>query len=233
MPHTLNIDGGSRGNPGPAACGVVVCENKAVVFEAGFFLGRATNNVAEYQGLIRGVRAALDIGIRDLTIYSDSELMVRQITGEYRVKSPDLKPLFDEAQVLLRKLASWKFSHIYRESNSRADAVANMAMDKKQDVILIADGKPNTALPPSPITPAVPAEAKWNAVFCAHSGRNCPAPCKKGQSFEVGQTTPRGLCIFAAVPILTAIITDGEDTVDNESPLCMRCGVEIKVQRAN
>lgn len=255
MPFTLNIDGGSRGNPGPAACGVVICENKTVVYEAGFFLGRTTNNVAEYQGLIHGVKAAIDMGVTELTIYSDSELMVRQITGEYRVKSPDLKPLFDQAQSLLLKLDTWKFSHIYRESNGRADAVANKAMDEKRDVILTG-----TAPPPSTTTPAAPPPATkskslmqasttpektsptpprrdpqaalWSATFATAPESTCPAGCLKGERFEFSHATPQGLCIYAAIPILSTILSEGPDTAgDVEQPMCLRCGAEIKLTR--
>lgn len=136
MRANIHIDGGSRGNPGPAAVGIVIvdAESGRSRCEKGVFLGQATNNVAEYQGLIRAVHAALDMGATELTIHSDSELMVRQIHGEYRVKSEELRPLFQQAIALLRKAAKWKLLHVRREKNQRADQLVNAALDAGMDV---------------------------------------------------------------------------------------------------
>ena len=106
---TLYVDGGARGNPGPAAAGVVLRnEGGTPLLEAGYLLGTLTNNQAEYSALVIGVRAARQAGAKSLTIYSDSELMVKQLRGEYRVKAGGLKPLFEDVQHQLLGLARWK-----------------------------------------------------------------------------------------------------------------------------
>jgi len=135
----LRFDGGSRGNPGPAGIGVTL-ENAQgeVVYELGDFLGEKTNNFAEYTALIRGVETAVKLGARELTIRADSELVVRQIQGQYRVKSPDLKPLFQQAVALLGKIPHWSIDHVYRESNTRADELANLAMDRQSKIEFFA-----------------------------------------------------------------------------------------------
>ncbi len=127
----LHTDGGSRGNPGPAGYGLVLTDaSGAVLLERGGFLGRATNNEAEYAGLCAGLKAALEAGAKELLIRSDSELLVRQINGAYKVKSRRLLPLFTEARGLLDRFASWRAEHVRREANSRADALANEAMGR-------------------------------------------------------------------------------------------------------
>ena len=125
----LYCDGASRGNPGPGAYGFVLYLNEEVVFEEGQKLGEVTNNTAEYRGLIKGVEAALKHGATSLTVKSDSELMVRQLNGIYKVKTPHIIILFQEAKALLSKLDSFKVLHIRREENKRADALCNRALD--------------------------------------------------------------------------------------------------------
>jgi ribonuclease HI len=126
----LHFDGGSRGNPGPAGIGVTICDEEGTpLYELGEFLGRCTNNVAEYTGLLRGLSAAKALGAAKLTVHSDSELLVRQINGIYKVKSPDLKPLYQKAVALINAIGKVEVGHIYREGNTRADELANMAMD--------------------------------------------------------------------------------------------------------
>ncbi len=138
MHCTIHIDGGARGNPGPAAAGVVIvdADNDQPLLEAGYFLGKTTNNVAEYNGLLRALDAAADLGAGRIDIHSDSELMVRQIHGEYRVKSPDLKPLFQQAVQRLAGFDNWTLTHVRREKNKRADQLANIAMDAQADTVL-------------------------------------------------------------------------------------------------
>jgi len=127
----LQFDGGSRGNPGPAGIGVTITTDTGQrLYELGEFLGHCTSNVAEYNALLRGLAAAIKLRASKLLIRADSELVVRQLNGIYKVKSPDLKPLYERAQNLIRQLPDVKVSHVYRESNSRADALANEAMDK-------------------------------------------------------------------------------------------------------
>jgi ribonuclease HI len=129
----VNIDGGARGNPGPAAYGVVVRSAQgAVLAELAQYLGIQTNNVAEYSGLL----AALDYAVREnhgsLKVLSDSELLVRQMLGEYRVKNPALKELYDRAQALARKLDRFSIEHVRREQNRDADRLVNEALDNRQ-----------------------------------------------------------------------------------------------------
>ncbi|MBN1556436.1 MAG: ribonuclease HI family protein [Phycisphaerae bacterium] len=132
----VNIDGGSRGNPGPAGAGIVIraADDGTVLAQAGVFLGNATNNVAEYQGLIEGLRRAETLGARQVEVLSDSELLVRQMNGQYRVKNAGLKPLFEEANDLARRLAKFSIRHVRREQNTLADAMANKAMNLKRTV---------------------------------------------------------------------------------------------------
>ncbi len=137
MALTVNIDGGSRGNPGPAGAGVVIRDDDAgLVFEAGFFLGDQTNNVAEYEGLLRGLQRVAESSPTDVCIISDSELLVKQITGEYRVKNARLQELYESAQLLLLRLPRWRIQHVKRRLNARADELANLAMDAKRDVVV-------------------------------------------------------------------------------------------------
>lgn len=141
MEALIHIDGGSRGNPGPAAAGVSITtpDGKDALFEAGYWLGTQTNNVAEYQGLIKALAAATELGLEAIRIHSDSELMVKQINGQYRVKAPNLKPLFQDAKIALSQFGKWTITHVYRDHNKRADQLANMAMDAQSDVILGSD----------------------------------------------------------------------------------------------
>jgi ribonuclease HI len=132
---TVYIDGGSRGNPGPAAAGVVVLDTHGTVLhEAGIYLGQATNNVAEYRGLLAGLEAAAASGATELEIVSDSELLVRQMTGEYRVKNPGLVPLAERARRLANGFAACTFRHVRREDNLRADRLVNQALDAQANV---------------------------------------------------------------------------------------------------
>lgn len=138
----LEVDGGSRGNPGPAGAGVVIrTEDGRTLYEAGFFLGPLTNNAAEYHALIRALRRAADCGEQPLTIRSDSELLVRQITGEYRVKSASLAELYEQVQRLLLRIACWSIVHVPRAQNRRADELANLAMDRERDVVIADAGR--------------------------------------------------------------------------------------------
>jgi len=126
---TLFCDGASRGNPGPGAYGFVLYRNNEVIFEEGQKLGAVTNNTAEYQGLIKGLEAALKLGASHIIIRSDSELMVRQLNGIYKVKTPHIKLLFDTARSLLQQFQSSQVEHIRREENKRADELCNQALD--------------------------------------------------------------------------------------------------------
>lgn len=132
---TLYTDGGARGNPGPAGIGfVVVSDTGEERAAAGRYLGEATNNVAEYEALLAGLRAARALGVEELLVRADSELVVKQMRGEYRVKHPNLKPLFVAAQELVRGFSKVRFEHVRRADNARADCLANEAMDCRGDV---------------------------------------------------------------------------------------------------
>ncbi|GAC1591424.1 MAG: hypothetical protein NVS3B28_19220 [Candidatus Velthaea sp.] len=130
MKITIFADGGSRGNPGPAASGAVLTdETGEVLREIGTFLGVATNNVAEWTGLLTGLEAALELGATDITVRMDSELVVKQLSGAYRVKHPNLIPLHAKAKTLLRKFARTDIAHVPRKANAAADAVVNQTLD--------------------------------------------------------------------------------------------------------
>jgi ribonuclease HI len=129
--YRANIDGGSRGNPGPAAYGVVIRDAKGdIVARLKKYIGRMTNNVAEYYGLIAALDYMQSQGIKALRIESDSELLVKQMRGQYKVRSPELQPLFERARKMSQALESFRIDHVYREQNREADALANEAMDE-------------------------------------------------------------------------------------------------------
>jgi ribonuclease HI len=129
--YRANIDGGSRGNPGPASYGVVIRDPRGqVVAKLKKYIGRSTNNVAEYYGLIAALDYAQQHAIRALRVESDSELLVRQMLGQYKVKSPELRPLYERARKMAQTFQSFKIDHVYREQNAEADALANEALDE-------------------------------------------------------------------------------------------------------
>ena len=141
---TLEFDGGSRGNPGPAGTGSVVRAGDGTpLVTLGRFIGRATNNVAEYKALITALEKAKELGAKRVVIRGDSELVVRQMRGEYRVKNADLRTLYDEAQHLLRQFDHATIDHNYRHKNALADKLANLAMDRKADVTEVNDNDGN------------------------------------------------------------------------------------------
>jgi len=131
---TIYTDGASRGNPGPAAAGFVLADQNAKEIAAkGVYLGRATNNVAEYTGLVKALEAAKQIGAKQLRIYSDSNLMVQQINGRYKVKSERIRPLFQQVISLLEGFGKWQIEHITRDKNTKADKLCNRALDLQTD----------------------------------------------------------------------------------------------------
>ena len=126
---TVHIDGAARGNPGPAAFAFVIAQDGKPPIEEAGRIGRATNNVAEYTALVRALERAAQQGGGRLHIRSDSELLVRQMKGEYRVKNEDLQVLYQEAKQLCRKFESVSFEHVPRAQNARADELCNIALD--------------------------------------------------------------------------------------------------------
>jgi ribonuclease HI len=126
----VNVDGGARGNPGPAAIGVVVRDPAGEVLgEVGERIGEATNNVAEYRALLRGIELAAELGATELELIGDSELVVRQVEGRYKVKNAGIKPLHDEVKGALRGVDSWSIRHVRRAENADADRLVNQALD--------------------------------------------------------------------------------------------------------
>jgi ribonuclease HI len=125
-----NIDGGARGNPGPAGYGVRIQQDDGTIVELKESLGIATNNVAEYNGLLAALRWGVEHGVKSLSVRSDSELLVKQMKGVYRVRSAGLQPLYDEARSLARSIGRVTFEHVRREFNKDADRLANEAMDE-------------------------------------------------------------------------------------------------------
>jgi ribonuclease HI len=247
----IHIDGGARGNPGPAGAGVVIkAEDGRPIHEAGYFLGRQTSNAAEYHALIRALTRAQRCACQRLCVYSDSELLVRQITGEYQVKSPKLAQLYQQVQLLLLKVSSWTVRHVPREENARADELANLAMDQRRDVIVFdadeAAGGPATDATTKRAPPAgdespdqaarVPTKVEgWPtdrtvrvAIAQQPNAEACPAAgsCTQGD-FTVTSTLPQALCVHAAhalLPTLLAILNTEPQEFAAVPTLTVRCG---------
>jgi ribonuclease HI len=149
---TINIDGGSRGNPGLAAFGYVIAHDGETVLDGNGTLPHATNNVAEYTALIRALEKAAELNAATVEIRSDSELLVRQMNGQYKVKNAGLLPLFEEAQDLRKGFKRVSFTHIPREQNREADRLCNEAMDGK--IIGAGQGSKTKPAAPKPSRPA-------------------------------------------------------------------------------
>jgi ribonuclease HI len=128
---TMHIDGASRGNPGAAAYAVVLARPGMSVLEEADTIGKATNNVAEYTALVEGLKLASEVGVKKLSVFSDSELMVKQMNGIYRVKNPELQDLYLEAKRLTKNFEKLTITHVRREHNVRADEIGNDALDGK------------------------------------------------------------------------------------------------------
>ena len=128
---TIHTDGGARGNPGPAAYAFVISRPGQTDVEQSGTLGNSTNNVAEYTALVKALERARELGARRILVQSDSELMVKQMTGEYRVKNEGLRPLYEEAKQLARAFDAVTFRHVRREHNSEANGLVNSAVRKR------------------------------------------------------------------------------------------------------
>jgi len=142
MTATVHTDGAARGNPGPAAWAYILKRPGQPPVEAAARMGTATNNVAEYTALVRALAKATELGVTELQVFSDSELMVKQMNGEYRVKHPDLQPLYAEAGALRKKVGRVTFTHVRRGQNADADRLCNVALDggPKPAKVVPADG---------------------------------------------------------------------------------------------
>jgi len=154
----INIDGGSRGNPGPAAYGVLIRDARGeTVARLKKYIGRMTNNVAEYYGLIAALDYAESHGVRAIRIESDSELLVKQMRGLYKVKSADLQPLYERALKMSKGFESFRIEFVYREQNREADALANEALDEADGK---APGAPTAKKTVAPVAKSEPASSK-------------------------------------------------------------------------
>ena len=226
----VHIDGGSRGNPGPAGAGVVVvdADTGRTVHEAGYYLGRMTNNVAEYNGLLRALDAIEGLGPERILIRSDSQLMVRQLEGRYRVKSPALRPLYEKVRGRLAKL-DCRIEHVPREDNHRADDLANRAMDARRDVAIGTDAGAGPAAEDGP--PQGEAAASWEVWLDEAPGPACPAPPTRGRRLVLGPAVPANLCMFAAAAMLNECLAqlaaDGPATACTH---CPRCRARIRMR---
>jgi probable phosphoglycerate mutase len=179
---TAEVDGASRGNPGPASYAVIIHRpDGSVVYQLGKYLGRATNNVAEYFALITALDYCATSNISRLRVRSDSELLVRQMQGRYKVKSESLKPLHERAIRQSKGLAYFAIEHIPRELNSEADALANVALDRTGEVSSSARVITSTSSAPASSRPnssnATPSSA---ASHSANTGQTIRAHVKNG-----------------------------------------------------
>lgn len=235
----IHIDGGARGNPGPAGAGVVVHTDDGVaLLEAGYYLGHMTNNQAEYTGLLNALRESARLGGQKLEIHSDSELLVRQINGEYRVKNEQLKGLYQEALSLLKPFEQWRVRHVRREQNARADELANLAMDAGEDVIVIDTG-PATKPPPVRKPAGSPAGGSAKSptilVQCTKSPdvEACTAPCNAAALYEFTTVTPAGLCVHAASEVIGVVIKVQAES-KGELVTCPKpgCGARFEVRKS-
>lgn len=148
MKVIIHTDGGSRGNPGPAAAGIHLQDSQGRVLVAqAFYLGETTNNVAEYTGIIKALESAQSLGAEAVELYSDSELLVKQLNGQYAVRSPNLKPLYQDARSLLRQFNYWHVFHVLRDQNVLADRLVNQALDEEHDITEVLN-HPQPATPP-------------------------------------------------------------------------------------
>ena len=176
--YTLNFDGASRGNPGPAGIGAVIFHNGKEIWASCQYIGTKTNNQSEYSALILGLKEALTRDIRQIHVYGDSQLVINQINGIYKVKNVGLQELYQEVQGLRAQFEMIVFTHIYREFNKRADHLSNMALDVLGDNL-------NTGLqlPPliSPTSPLISPSSHYPSFSPLLIEKEKPI-CKRGKS---------------------------------------------------
>jgi len=240
MAVTIHIDGGARGNPGPGAAGVLIADARGQpLFEAGYYLGHTTNNQAEYRALLLALEAAARLKRREIAIFCDSELLVRQLTGEYRVRAKELILLHEQAQRKLLKFR-WHIRHVPREENTRADEMVNLALNRRADVVTIdaADsacaapkGEPPSARQggspteePSPRGPDFVVVAR---TVKPPNATVCPSPCASGREFLFSERSPEGMCLVALRSVLHTVLGlqhAGFEPDNPPPPAVVRCG---------
>jgi acyl dehydratase/ribonuclease HI len=191
--YTANIDGAARGNPGPAAYGVVIRRPDGATHESlGKYIGRTTNNVAEYYALIAALDYAAASGIRRLRVYSDSQLIVNQIKGLYKVKHPDLRPLHERAKKQAATLESFTIQYVPREQNRDADDLANAALDGTKGVKPAYGSAPAPSTVPAPAPPAAPQRSAGPATRAARAKIPATGPALYLDDLSVGQKFSAG-----------------------------------------
>jgi len=226
------IDGGARDNPGPAAAGIqIVDQGDNLLFAGGFFLGRLTNNQAEYRSLITALELFDKAGISEICIYTDSQLMARQITGEYAVKSPALKDLHGQAVEKLKGFDRWEIKYIPRKENAAADKLVNKTLNAGRDIVVtdtMGLAGPRLEAGPS-VSGKGSATPKTNVEVFAIKGAGkdaCPAKIKRGQLFVFEDATPAGLCNHACAAVIDAVLALQETGAANpseDSNITVRC----------
>ena len=232
----LHTDGGSRGNPGPAGAGVVLldADTGQTRHEAGFFLGSMTSNQAEYEALLRGLDAARELGATRISLRADSELMVRQLNGQYKVKASHLKPLYQKA---MKSLYSFKeeprIEHIRRELNERADELANLAMDRRLDYVVPGgDVASRVDEHAASTTTDLPAFTATLAATRSRGARSCIAGQSTGTPHHFGPRTPESVCLHAAA---AALGPDGPlawlPSKRRGETRCHACGLRITLEK--
>lgn len=249
MPWIAFIDGGARGNPGPAGVGVHITDASGqVTVAAGLFLGHATNNQAEYRGLLAALDLLTRAGASDVEIRSDSELLVRQMQGKYKVKAPGLIELYQQARSMSRRFASFGIRHIPREQNNHADDLANKAMDRAGNVVVVDRlglAKDIVAADASSLFETSNASSRRKPSDGA-AGRSesagesvvemrvirgprqgvCAGRLKQGQTFRFGGTVPSGVCVQGCSAVLEAVLAlqaiSGEG-VHGVQPMTVAC----------
>lgn len=235
MALIIHIDGGARGNPGPGAAGVVVLDERCrTLFEAGYYLGHTTNNQAEYRGLLLALDAAARFNDPEIAILSDSELLVRQLTGEYRVRAEGLRPLLEQAE---RKLLTyrWQIRHIPREQNARADEMVNLALERRADVVTIdsrADRHAEPKAAPGNSGDAAPLAGRGPDIVVlartvkAPDAGVCAAPCSAGTEYVFAERAPPGVCLVALRSLLNTVLGlqhAGFEPQEPPPPVRVRC----------
>ncbi len=227
----LYVDGGARGNPGPAACGYILKNSDGGIIESeGIYLGETTNNVAEYTGLLKGLQCARKHKVRALHIFSDSELMVKQIIGEYKVKSEKLEPLYYQIQRMLLSFDRWQIKHIPRALNKEADGLVNKVLDSKfgtdslhkEDSTISEDLEVDVVEQTDNDGKVAVGKILVEVVKSSRKGA-CEAGMQEGMCFVFSSVVPAGLCVYAAQSILPTVLAMQRDLSSDSPSVEVRC----------